>query len=106
MDISSIRKAVLREQYEISHHAEQERRNDNLFIEDIEAAILNGEIIESYPDDPRGPSCLVCGRSKTGRPVHVVVGFLSGGWCRIITVYVPNPDYWENDWKTRRRKDQ
>ena len=75
MDISSIRKAVLREQYEISHHAEQERRNDNLFIEDMEAAILDGEIIESYPDDPRGPSCLVFGHSNTGRPVHVVVGF-------------------------------
>ena len=97
----------MEERYEVSHHAEQERRNDNLFIEDIEMAILNGEIIEPYPDDPRGPSCLVCGYSKTGWPVHIVVGFLPGNWCRIITVYVPNLDCWESDWKTRkRRKDQ
>lgn len=81
-----------------------EKRNDNLFTEDIESAILNGEIIEPYPNDPRGPSCLICGNSISGQPVHVMVGFLSTGWCRLITVYVPSSDYWESDWKARRRE--
>ncbi|OPX89642.1 MAG: hypothetical protein A4E53_01457 [Pelotomaculum sp. PtaB.Bin104] len=104
LDISILRKAVLEERYEVSHHAEQERRNDNLLIEDIERAILTGEIIEPYPDDPRGQSCLIYGNAISGRPVHVVIGFLPTGWCRIITVYVPISDYWEDDWKTRKRR--
>jgi hypothetical protein len=105
LDILVLRKAVLEGRYEISHHAEQERRKDNLFIEDVESALLTGEIIELYPDDPRGPSCLVCGYAADGRPVHVVAGFLATGWVRFITVYVPGSEYWEDNWKTRKRRE-
>ncbi|TDA69731.1 MAG: DUF4258 domain-containing protein [Clostridia bacterium] len=88
----------------MSRHAERERLNDNLTVNDLEDAIASGEVIESYPDDPRGPSCLVCGFTSGGLPAHIVVGFLPSGWVRIITVYVPDPDEWEPDWKTRKRR--
>lgn len=100
-----LRAAVRHERYEISRHAERERRNDDLSLEAVERVLLSGEVIESYPDDPRGPSCLVCGSAPDGRPVHVVMGFLPTGWARIITVYVPSPEKWEQDWKTRKRSD-
>jgi len=32
--------------------------------EEIEEAIWGGTVIESYPDDPRGPCCLILGLSK------------------------------------------
>ena len=73
---------------------------------DLESAIQTGEIIEDYPDDPRGPSCVVFGLASDGRPVHLVIGLLPGGWVRFITVYVPDPARWEPGWKTRRRKEQ
>lgn len=103
--IGYIRHAVKLEHYEISRHAERERLNDTLSIADIESAVVSGEIIEQYPEDMRGPSCLVLGFSTKGRPVHLVIGFLSTGWVRIITVYVPNREEWEADWKTRKRRD-
>ena len=103
MDVEIIRRAVASERYEISQHAERERRHDGLTLADLENAIRTGEIIEAYPDDPRGASCLVFGWAHDGRPVHVVVGFLAHGWVRIITVYVPDPARWESDWKTRKR---
>ncbi len=44
-----LRYAIQEERYEISLHAEQERRrNDSLFINDIENAINVEEIIEMY----------------------------------------------------------
>ncbi|MEW6173021.1 MAG: DUF4258 domain-containing protein [Bacillota bacterium] len=103
MDIKFIRQAVSLERYEISQHAERERRNDGLNLADIENAVRTGEVIEDYPDDQRGASCLVFGWAHDGRPVHLVVGFLLREWIRIITVYVPNPVKWEPDWKTRKR---
>jgi len=85
-------------------HAERERRNDGLSLADIENAVRTGKVIEDYPDDPRGSSCLVFGRARDGRPVHLVVGFLPRGWVRIVTVYVPNAEKWEPDWETRKRR--
>lgn len=63
----------------------------------------SAEIIENYPDDPRGHSCLVLGWLADGRPVHVVLG-LSEPLC-IITVYDPSQDTrgrWEPDFRRRR----
>ena len=40
-------------------------------IEDLEEALRSCEVIEDYPNDPRGASCLVLGFSKQ-RPLHAV----------------------------------
>ncbi|MBR6259734.1 MAG: DUF4258 domain-containing protein [Oscillospiraceae bacterium] len=64
------------------------------------AAILNGKIIEQYPDDYPFPSCLIL--NTDGRALHVVCGLApSEVW--IITAYYPGLNKWEPDMKTRRR---
>ena len=41
-------------------------------VEDIECAIESGEIIEYYPEDKYGPSCLILGYTKeAGRSYSV-----------------------------------
>jgi Domain of unknown function (DUF4258) len=60
--------------YEFSGHAEDERQAERISIADVEAALLNGELLEDYPNDPRGPSCLVLGYGIPGYPIHVVCG--------------------------------
>lgn len=104
MGIEEIVGAIASELYEISQHAERERRNDDLSIADLENAVLNGEIVEDYPADPRGASCLISGKSVDGKPVHLVIGFLPNDYVRIITAYIPDPVKWETDWKTRRKE--
>jgi hypothetical protein len=47
--------------YEFSIHAQQERLEEDLDMTEIEAALVQGEILEAYPHDSRGESCLVVG---------------------------------------------
>jgi len=97
-----IRKEIIDQTYEISFHADNERIADQLRIEDVETALTSGEMLEYYPDDPRGESCLILGFTVTGKPVHVVCGKNRSGHLILITVYVPTMPKWR-DPRTRNR---
>ena len=64
---------------------------------------VQGTIIEPYPNDPRGASCLILGFTSQGRHLHIVCGKLEEDEILIITAYEPNLHEWEKDWKTRRK---
>src|SRR6266516_3485993 len=102
MEIRTIREQFSQEIYEISFHAEKERYAENISLAEIETAILSGEILEDYPDDPRGESCLILGYAE-GRPIHRVCGYTSTRSIRVITVYLPKPPKWRDE-RTRRAK--
>ncbi|MDA0740040.1 MAG: DUF4258 domain-containing protein [Nitrospirae bacterium] len=100
MNIDAIKQRIIEGNYEFSIHAQQERLEHDLDITEIEAAIMLGEVIEDYPDDPRGESCLLLGYVGS-IPVHLVVGWTrcqSNGekTLRIITVYIPQSPKWED----------
>lgn len=88
-------------EYLISQHAEIERRNDDLSLSNIEDALLNGRIIESYPDTGRGVSCLVCGETQRGA-IHVVCGRNKYSWLVIVTVYIPALPKWKSPTERNR----
>ncbi len=100
-----IRKQVQAQEYEFSEHAEHERQADRMTVTDVECALLDAELLEDYPDDPRGLSCLVLGYGSTGYPIHVVCGKSPGGTLRLITVYIPSLPKWL-DVRTRYRGDR
>lgn len=107
MNLAEIQDLVREGRYEISAHAQRERLDDDLDVVDIEQALLQGEILEHYPDDQRGESCLVLGFAGQ-RAIHVVVGWASRRnpdrvTLRVITVYVPQPPKW-SDARTRGGK--
>ena len=101
MDLLQLRRCVRNEKFEISLHALKEAHEEEIDLEDIGNAILRGEIIEDYPGDPRGASCLVLGFSRK-RPIHVVCAMLPTGWARIITVYIPRLPKWLNPRERRK----
>lgn len=95
MDITRIKTLVRHRQYKTSHHAEAEREAETITIDDIKTAILNGELLEDYSDDPRGHSCLMLGTTEDGRPLHVVLTILVQiEEVLIITVYIPTMPKW------------
>ena len=108
MDIGLIRTLITQGHYEYSIHAQRERLAEDLDIIEIEEALLAGEIIEDYPNDPRGESCLILGYARS-KPIHVVLGWASisereeEGTLRVITVYMPQRPKWI---KPRTREDK
>lgn len=66
---------------------------------EVEYVIIRGEVIEEYPNDKYSPSCLIYGRTKKGRNLHVQVSLPP--IVIIITVYEPESSEWIN-YKTRR----
>ncbi len=70
---------------------------------EVRHVILQGEIIEDYPEDKRGHSCLMFAISGRRRPVHVVCA-PTEEYLAIITAYRPSLEKWEPDFKTRRKR--
>ena len=105
MEIELIQEKIKRGKYIISFTHTEKMRSRKIKAEDIEEAISKGEIIEPYPDDPRGASCLISGLTRKGRPLHIVCGRLEENEILIITAYEPDAEEWEADWKTRKRGD-
>ena len=104
MDIKAIRNKVKEGRYIISFSHTDKMRLRKIEAEEIEEAIFNGMIIEPYPDDPRGPSCLIMGFSNQNRPLHVLCGKIEDNEILIITAYEPDPNEWEEDWMRRKRE--
>lgn len=69
---------------------------------DIRALIANGELIEDYPQDPRGHSCLLL-HVVDDRPLHVVCS-PKDDYLAIITAYIPNDQEWESGYRKRKQK--
>lgn len=103
MTLEEIRQRVRRGRYHISFTHTEKLRRRQITVKEIEEAISKGEIIEDYPHDPRGASCLVLGFTHVGRPLHLVCGKVEEEVI-IITAYEPSPDEWEEDLRTRRRQ--
>jgi hypothetical protein len=101
--LSKIQALIKEQKYRLSNHAEIERENDLIAMKEIEEALLSpdSEIIENYPNDPRGHSCLVLGLTQNNKPIHCVCG-ITLQVLIIITIYRPEPTQWIN-W--RKRKD-
>ena len=51
-----VKELVTEGRYEFSRHAEREREADKILLKELEDALTNCEIIEDYPNDPRGAS--------------------------------------------------
>lgn len=70
---------------------------------EVRSVVFEGEIIEDYPNDVRGHSCLMLGYGVNRRPVHVVCA-PKPEYLAIVTAYLPNTEQWETDLQTRRKR--
>ena len=104
MHYDAIRRCVPDSRF--TDHARREMDTEPLgriVADEILDALDSGKIIEEYPDDAPYPSCLLLGRTQSGRPLHIVCApVLEEGRLIIITVYQPDPARWETDWQRRK----
>ena len=98
--------SILERRLRVSALALREAEVDRLTLEEIEALTCGGECIEDYPNDPRGPSCLVLGQQANRGAVHALWGFdAPSRQAILITVYLPDPQRWSEDFRRRRPRD-
>ena len=103
MSISEIRKYCSTRKIEWTLHVAKRLLQRGISANDVEASIQNGSIIEEYPDDYPFPSCLIMGKTATNDVLHVVCS-IGDDKLWIITVYEPNLDEWESDYRTRKEE--
>ncbi len=94
--IEHIRGKIRAGQFEFSRHAVDNSILRWISVQEVREALENGEIIEDYPDDKYGPSCLVLGFTQKGRPLHIQCSYPSRPLIKIITLYEPDPYHWQN----------
>ncbi|NEP61695.1 MAG: DUF4258 domain-containing protein [Symploca sp. SIO2G7] len=86
--LKSIQEKILRQEYVITLHADEEMDDDNLMLTDVEQAILTGEIIELQKDRATAErKYRIQGYSTDGDLVEVIVKLGLSGKVIIITVY-------------------
>ena len=103
--IEEIRKKIAQSQFEFSQHAVDQSIIRHISVRELREAIAHGEVIEDYPDDKYGPSCLILGFTLAERPLHIQCSYPSRSLVKIITIYDPDPKLWI-DFKIRRTKDE
>jgi len=91
---NNIREKLQNNQFELSWHAEKEKQQDKITYFEIDEAFKTLEVIEDYPDDPRGNSCLTLGFTYEHKALHFVLGNLEDEKILIITIYRPKPEEW------------
>ena len=101
MKIEKYKKLCTDDSIAVTQHANRRFNERGINLDDIESAILSGEIIEEYPDDKPFPSCLIFGKSEKNLPLHVVAS-VDEEFLYIITAYYPSLQKWNEDFKTRR----
>jgi hypothetical protein len=99
--IGKIRKKIAQRQFEFAQHAVDQSIIRHISVQELCEAIANGEIIEDYPEDKYGPSCLMLGFTVAQRPLHIQVSYPSRPLVKITTIYEPEPEMWV-DFRVRR----
>lgn len=103
MDINIIKKLCENKKLRWTNHIFMRLVQRGISMDEVTEVLLNGEIIENYPDDYPYPSCLVFGMTSSKSPLHVVCGSNDDElW--LITAYIPDTDVWADDLKTRKEK--
>ncbi len=101
--IERIKRQVKAGNYRFTVHGFERCVERHISPNEVKYAILSGEVIEDYPVDKYGPSCLIYGVTKEDRVLHVHCS-IDPVW--IITAYDPtlNPEEWDSEFKRRIRK--
>ena len=104
LSLRAIQEKIKQNDFELSKHAVDQSIIRNIQIAEIKEAIAKGTVIEDYPDDKYGASCLIAGFTAANRPLHVQCSYPSRSLIKIITIYQPSCDRWNNNFTERNPK--
>lgn len=80
--------------WEFAKHATDQSILRRISIQELRETIDGGEIIEDYPNDKYGPSCLIFDLTASNRPLHIQCSYPSRPLLKVITLYEPDAESW------------
>ncbi len=93
--LQAIQHKIRTRQYELSRHALDQSIQRCIDVKELEEALLGKiEVVENYPNDKYGPSCLLLGFTDADRALHVLCSDPSRPRLKVITLYEPDPAKW------------
>jgi Domain of unknown function (DUF4258) len=99
--LKQVREAASKRLLFLPHTIRQMSRSNRMIATaEVEAVVRTGEIIEDYPEDARGYSCLMLGYGRDRRAIHVVCA-PKDEYLAIITAYLPDSEQWTPDFRER-----
>ena len=69
--IDEIREKIEAAEFEFSKHAVDQTIIRRISVQETREIFVDAEVIEDYPEDKYGPSCLILGKTRTGRLLHL-----------------------------------
>ena len=104
MVIGKLKQAVQNRRVEWKKHVLERMWERGISRTDVLTVLSTGQIIESYGNDRPFPSYLILGYVGE-HPIHVVAAYDDKSeTCYIITVYRPDLQYFDADYKTRKKR--
>lgn len=104
VDLETIRARIRLGNFSIRSHAVTHALKEGFDRQHIVEAVLNGVIIEEYPDAQR---VLVCGKvllMSITVYLHVICDYTDPEIVDFVTAYLPDESYWNNPPYSRWRK--
>ncbi len=92
--IDEIREKIAADLFEFSKHAVDQSILRRISVQDVRDAVRLGEVIEDYPNDKYGPSCLIFGMTTEERPLHIQCSYPARPFIKIVTLYEPDENLW------------
>ncbi len=94
VDLNDIKAKFQRNEFEFSRHAVDQSVIRQITVQELREAVAGSEVIEDYPTDKYGPSCLLLGFTLGARPLHAQVSYPSRPLIKVVTIYQPDPERW------------
>lgn len=101
LSIEKIQELLSSGEYELTLHATERVIERNISRKEIREAGARSELIEDYPTDKYGSSCLLLGWTDSRRPLHIQTSRRETPKVKIITLYEPDANEWI-DYRVRR----
>jgi hypothetical protein len=99
--LTRVREAARRRILFLPHAIRQMSHPERMITpSEVERVLMRGEVVEDYPTDPRGHSCLLLDFADSIHPIHVVCS-PKDEYLAVITAYRPDPEQWSQDFRRR-----
>jgi len=101
LDIEVLRKECNAGHLKWTAHTLEKMQERKIEPTDVISCILNGTIIEQYPQAYPYPACLILGKTASDVIIHSVIGY-GNSHLWIVTVYEPDENEWINGFTERK----